>query len=336
MHTDYTIIQWLAFFLIYCFIGWCYESIYVSIKHKRWVNRGFMRGPFLPLYGSGALVMLIATIPFRDNLLLTFLAGCVGATTLEYVTGVCMEAIFKIRYWDYSNRRFNFQGHICLAATLAWGAFTILMIRFIHAPIEDFVLGLPQVIMSAITTVVTGICIADFAVSFKTALDIRDVLVKLEEVREEMERLQKRMDVIIAFAEDRREQAVLNTYERLDELTDSLEARFAQIKDLREKLDARITEEVKEISDGLKERSVEWKEKSEAYKEELDELLIKFRVNMEKRFELLHRKGFLRRDMLLNNPMLKSRYFKNSLEDIKNAAREAAEEIRKRRKNRKK
>lgn len=336
MHTDYTIIQWLAFFLIYCFIGWCYESIYVSIKHKRWVNRGFMRGPFLPLYGSGALVMLIATIPFRDNLLLTFLAGCVGATTLEYVTGVCMEAIFKIRYWDYSNRRFNFQGHICLAATLAWGAFTILMTRFIHAPIEDFVLGLPQVIMSAITTVVTGICIADFAVSFKTALDIRDVLVKLEEVREEMERLQKRMDVIIAFAEDRREQAVLNTYERLDELTDSLEARFAQIKDLREKLDARITEEVKEISGGLKERSVEWKEKSEAYKEELDELLIKFRVNMEKRFELLHRKGFLRRDMLLNNPMLKSRYFKNSLEDIKNAAREAAEEIRKRRKNRKK
>jgi len=325
MHTDYTMIQWVAFFLIYCFIGWCYESAYVSIKHKRWVNRGFMRGPFLPLYGSGALVMLLVTIPFRDNLILTFLAGCVGATALEYVTGVCMEAIFKIRYWDYSNRRFNFQGHICLAATLAWGAFTILMTRFIHTPIEDFVLGLPQAVVSIVTTFVTGICVADFAVSFKTALDIRDVLVKLEEVREEMERLQKRMDVIIAFAEDSREQAVLNTYERLDELTDSLEARFARIKELREKLDARITEEVKEISDGLKERSTE-------YKEELDELLIKFRVNTEKRLELLHRKGFLRRNMLLNNPMLKSRYFKNSLEDIKKAAGDAAEEIRQKRK----
>ena len=340
MHTDYTMIQWVAFFLIYCFIGWCYESAYVSIKHKRWVNRGFMRGPFLPLYGSGALVMLLVTIPFRDNLILTFLAGCVGATALEYVTGVCMEAIFKIRYWDYSNRRFNFQGHICLAATLAWGAFTILMTRFIHTPIEDFVLGLPQAVVSIVTTIVTGICVADFAVSFKTALDIRDVLVKLEEVREEMERLQKRMDVIIAFAEDSREQAVLNTYERLDELTDSLEARFARIKELREKLDARITEEVKEISDGLKERSAEWKEdwkeKAEEYKEELDELLIKFRVNTEKRFELLHRKGFLRRNMLLNNPMLKSRYFKNSLEDIKKAARETAEEIRQKRRERKK
>lgn len=306
-----------------------------------------MRGPFLPLYGSGAIVMLLVTIPFRDNLLLTFFAGCVGATALEYVTGVCMEAIFKIRYWDYSNRRFNFQGHICLAATLAWGVFTILMTRLIHAPIEDFVMGLPQMAVSTVTTLVAGICIADFAVSFKTALDIRDVLIKLEEVREEMERLQKRMDVILAFAEDSKEQAVLNTYERLDELTDSLEERFAHVKELRAKLDERISQELKEFSDELKERSEDWKtkseerkedwkEKSEAYKEELEELRINFRINTEKRFQLLYRRDFLRRDMLLNNPMLKSRYFKNSLEDIKKAAREAAEEMKQKRKSSKK
>lgn len=325
MITNYTMIQWGAYFLIYCFIGWCYESAYVSIKHKRWVNRGFMRGPFLPLYGSGAIVMLVVTIPFRDNLLLTFLAGCVGATALEYVTGVCMEALFKIRYWDYSNRRFNFQGHICLAATLAWGAFTILMTRFIHTPIEHFVLGMPQIVVSIVTTLVTGVCIVDFTLSFRTALDIKDVLVKLEEVREEMERLQKRMDVILAFAEDSREQAVLNTYERLDELTDSLEARFAQIKELRTKLDERITQDIKGFSDELKE-----------YKEELEELRIKFRVVTEKRFQLLHRKDFFRRDMLLSNPMLKSRYFKNSLEDIKKAARDAAEEIRQKKRDKKK
>ena len=336
MITNYTMTQWVAFFLIYCFIGWCYESIYVSIKHKRWVNRGFMRGPFLPLYGSGAIVMLVVTIPFRDNLLLTYLAGCVGATALEYVTGVCMEALFKIRYWDYSNRRFNFQGHICLAATLAWGAFTILMTKFIHAPIEEFLLGIPQIVVSTATTIVAGVCIADFAVSFKTALDIRDVLVKLEEVRDEMERLQKRMDVILAFAEDSREQAVLNTYERLDELTDSLEERFVHIKELRAKLDERVSQELREFSNELKERSEDWKEKSEEYKEELEELRIKFRVNVEKRFELLHKKGFLRRDMLLSNPALKSRYFKNSLEDIKKAAMEAAEEMKQKKKNKKK
>lgn len=308
MNSTYTAIQWVAFFLIYCFIGWCYESLYVSIRHKRWVNRGFMRGPLLPLYGSGAIVMLVVTIPFRDNLLLTYLAGCVGATALEYVTGVVMEALFKVRYWDYSTRKFNFQGHICLEATLAWGAFTILMTRFIHAPIEAFVLGLPQNLVSVVTVLISVLSIADFSVSFKTALDIRDVLIKLEEVRDEMERMQKRMDVIIAFAEDHREKVVHNTYERLDELTEALEERFKNIKDLRDKLELRgVSEDIKE--------------KSEAFKEEMEELRIRFRIDMEKRMQLLNRRDFFRRDMLISNPTMKSRHFKNALEDIKKAAR---------------
>ena len=108
-------------------------------------------------------------------------------------------------------------------------------------------------------------------------------------------------------------------------MTDSLEARFAQIKELRAKLDERITQDIKGFSDELKE-----------YKEELEELRIKFRVATEKRFQLLYRKDFFRRDMLLSNPMLKSRYFKNSLEDIKKAARDAAEEIRQKKRDKKK
>lgn len=308
MNSTYTAIQWVAFFLIYCFIGWCYESLYVSIRHKRWVNRGFMRGPLLPLYGSGAIVMLVVTIPFRDNLLLTYLAGCVGATALEYVTGVTMEALFKVRYWDYSTRRFNFQGHICLEATLAWGAFTIIMTRFIHTPIEAFVLGLPQAVVSVITVFVSVLAVADFSVSFKTALDIRDVLVKLEEVRDEMERMQKRMDVIIAFAEDKREKVVHNTYERLDELTEALEERFKNMKELRDKLELRgVSEDIRE--------------KAEEFKEEVEELRIRFRIDMEQRMQILNRRDFFRRDMILSNPTMKSRHFKNALEDIKKAAR---------------
>ena len=123
-------------------------------------------------------------------------------------------------------------------------------------------------------------------------------------------------------------------------------------------MDDKITQELKEFSDELKERSEDWKEdlreksedwkvkseerkedwkkKSEEYKEELEELRIKFRVVTEKRFQLLYRKDFFRRDMLLSNPMLKSRYFKNSLEDIKKAARDAAEEMKQKKKDKKK
>ena len=94
---SYTVAQWLFFFYFYCFFGWCFESSYVSLRKRHPVNRGFMRGPFLPLYGSGAIMMLVVSMPFQSNILLTYIAGCIGATILEYVTGVTMEALFKMR-----------------------------------------------------------------------------------------------------------------------------------------------------------------------------------------------------------------------------------------------
>ena len=134
----YTMTQWLFLFYFYCFLGWCVEATYVSLKEKppHWINRGFIRGPFLPLYGSGAIMMLVVSAPFQHNIWLTYVAGCLGATVLEYITGVAMEVLFKVRYWDYSNQPFNFQGHICLGTTLAWGFLTILMTRVIHKPVE--------------------------------------------------------------------------------------------------------------------------------------------------------------------------------------------------------
>jgi len=352
MEMPYSLVQWIGFFFIYGFLGWCYEATYVSIKHKKWVNRGFMRGPILPLYGSGAILLLFVTIPFRDSLILMFIAGAIGATALEYVTGVAMEALFKVRYWDYTNRRFNFQGHICLAATTLWGFFAIVIVKVIHRPIENMVFALPETLVEVIVMILSVLSVADFALSFKAAWDIRDVLIKLEEVQREMERLQKRLDVILAFAEDSREQVVMNTYERLDELTDTLEERFAHMKELREKLDARLEEDWKEFTEEIKERSEEWKEQSEerkearkekaeayraewqqkadGYKDELDALRVNFHVIMEKRFQLLHHKDFFRRDMIRNNPVMVSKQFKEALEDLKRAAREKVDEVKRR------
>ena len=113
-------------------------------------NRGFMRGPFLPLYGSGAIMMLVVSIPFQGSIALTYVAGCVGATVLEYVTGVTMEALFKVRYWDYSNQKFNFQGHVCLGTSLSWGFLTILMTEVVHVPIEKFVLSIPSQVLTVL------------------------------------------------------------------------------------------------------------------------------------------------------------------------------------------
>ena len=83
--------QWILFFFLYSFMGWVWESCYVSLKERRLVNRGFMHGPFLPLYGSGAVIVLFCTMTVQDHVVLVFLLGMAGATALEFVTGVVME-----------------------------------------------------------------------------------------------------------------------------------------------------------------------------------------------------------------------------------------------------
>lgn len=181
---NYSIIQWLFFFYFYSFCGWCFESTYVSIRTKKLTNRGFMRGPFLPLYGSGGLMMLVASAPFRSNIVLTYVAGVIGATMLEYVTGVAMEKLFKVRYWDYSKRKFNFQGQICLSSSLAWGFLTIAMTHFVHEPVEKLVLAIPNNILTSITVCLSFVLAGDFTLAFKNALDMRDILIMMSKVRE--------------------------------------------------------------------------------------------------------------------------------------------------------
>lgn len=305
---SYTMEQWLFFFYFYCLFGWCFESSYVSLKNRHPVNRGFMQGPFLPLYGSGAIMMLVVSIPFQDNIFLTYLAGCIGATVLEYVTGVTMEALFKVRYWDYSNQIFNFRGQICLSSTLAWGGLTILMTHVIHKPIERTVLAIPESILTAVVYVVTICVVVDFTLSFKAAIDLRDILVKLEDVREEYERIQKRLDVIIAVSneelEARRQQLQEKRRQyssRLDELTDGIEERLSEIKQ-------RVQEDVTTYPEHVR--------------EEIMELRTKYRLIVEKRLQLVHLRDFYKRHLIKGNPSMVSKRFKEALQELKESVDE--------------
>lgn len=176
-----------------------------------------MRGPFLPLYGTGAIMMLVVSMPFQNHLFLTFLAGVIGATVLEYVTGVVMEALFKVRYWDYSDQKFNFQGHICLSSSLAWGGLTILMTEVIQKYVEKAVFLIPSTILSVVTLLLTCYIVSDFTLSFKAAMDLRDILIKMEKAKEELKHLQKRLDVLIAISENEWEE---KRQERMEEFAD--------------------------------------------------------------------------------------------------------------------
>ena len=194
MYT-YGLPQWLMFFYLYCFAGWIFESAYVMLRMKHFVNRGCLRAPMLPLYGTGAVVMLWVSIPVRGNLVLTYLAGVIGATVLEYVVGVGMEALFKVKYWDYSKQKIQFRGYICLSSSLFWGVLTIALVRFLHSPVERFVLRQPDWLAFTGVSLFTAGFACDLAVSAKEALNLRKVLVAMEKLRAEMDEVQRELSL---------------------------------------------------------------------------------------------------------------------------------------------
>lgn len=222
--------NWLVYFYFYCIFGWVFESLNVSIRQRKWVNRGFMKGPWLPLYGSGALVILLSTLPFKDYPVAVYFAAAISATLLEYVTGVAMLALFKVRYWDYRYRKIQFQGHICLVSTIVWGFLGLLMVYIIHPPVVKLVNSWNQEVVSILTFVITICIVYDFANAFREAMDLRALIIQVEKLRHRMEEalaekreeLEQRMDDI---REERKEQ--------FEERLEYIEQRIADAREQR-------------------------------------------------------------------------------------------------------
>ena len=180
-----------------------------------------MHGPMLPIYGSGALVVLISTIGVRENILLIFLFGMTAATLLEYATGAVMERLFHVRYWDYSNQKFNLHGYICVTSSLCWGCFSVLLVRVIHVPVENAVLKFPLMAADGIALVLAVAATADLTQSFNEAMDLKRILMQLEESKAQIHRLEERLKAASAeVMEDyrKRYEAVAEDYrKRTDE-----------------------------------------------------------------------------------------------------------------------
>lgn len=122
---------WFLWFILYSVIGWAYESLICSISNKKLINRGFLNGPYCPIYGSGALLVILVLGKIRNPLWL-FLLGAVLCCLLEYIASYAMEKIFHARWWDYSKRRWNIHGRVCLLGAVVFGLFSVILIRELH------------------------------------------------------------------------------------------------------------------------------------------------------------------------------------------------------------
>ena len=308
--------QWILFFFLYSFMGWVWESCYVSLKERRLVNRGFMHGPFLPLYGSGAVIVLFCTMTVQDHVVLVFLLGMAGATALEFVTGVVMESIFHVKYWDYSHQKLNLKGYICPAASLCWGCFSVLMVYVVHPPVQSAVLMLPERAAAAAAAVLTVGTAADFILSFREALDMKQLLAQVEKTRQQFRRLQDKlyqaaggMTVMDKVHLDKRmEKKLFGRAAYLEKIRTGRRMRAKQLEELSAKIETVIKGSLPPKLSG---RAAEkWRQDLAEIKENIFREFQKMNERSDRRY--LHIAQMLRR-----NPTAVSGKFKETLDELK-------------------
>ena len=307
--------QWLAFFYIYCFCGWIFESAYVSLKSRRLVNRGFLRLPMLPLYGTGAIMMLWVSIPVQDNLLLVYLSGFLAATALEYVTGWTMERLFKMRYWDYSDQPFNINGYVCLGSSIAWGFLTILLTEVIHKPLERFVLDADPTVELCILAVVTVLFVTDTIQSVKAALDLGRALEAMTKMKAELEEMQVQLALLKAEAADRAEAMRSEAVDRAAALRDEAEAFRNETADRAEILRNEAVDRAAALRDDMVSRAVAFMPKGAVG--DMTALVKQLSALYEKRNRLANHSTFYRRRLLRDNPTAFSKRFEDALKELR-------------------
>lgn len=172
----YKLSQWILIFFIYSFLGWIWESTFKSIKQKKLVNRGYLNGPWLPIYGFGAIIILYVTLPFKNDNLLIFILGMISASVFELVVGYVMEKLFHARYWDYTKIPFNIKGYIALPVSILWGFFSLILVNLIDAPVYDLVSNIKFHYLYVIDAFLLVLLVVDTILSTIQALDLKVVL----------------------------------------------------------------------------------------------------------------------------------------------------------------
>ncbi len=147
-------------FVIYSIAGWIYETILCSVEHKRFVNRGFLNGPYCPIYGFGAVLDILILGDIQNPVLL-FISGAFVTCTLEYITSWGMEKLFHARWWDYSERKYNINGRVCLIGAVVFGAFSVFLIKFLHPAVSFCTSMLPDNVRTAVSAVLLVGMLAD-------------------------------------------------------------------------------------------------------------------------------------------------------------------------------
>lgn len=252
---EYTVYQLILLFFVYAFLGWCVEVCFQAVTTGKIVNRGFLNGPWCPIYGVGMVSVLLLLSPVSDHLVLLFLLGMLLCSLVELVVGWLLEKIFHTRWWDYTDRPFQLGGYICLEFSLMWGVAVTFTVRLIHPAIFAFVNFFPHLVGWILIGILCGAFVADFIVTLVTIVGIRKELGELQRVAGDLHLISDAISEKLATTtihagsrlEEQREvfeQKTEETRARLEERKESMEQRNMQ---MRQRLGSRVTETLQEL-----------------------------------------------------------------------------------------
>ncbi len=169
--------EYMLYFFIYAFLGWICESIYCSFLQKKVINRGFLNGPLCPVYGVGALIVIMSLWSYRDSMIAVFVLGMILTSVVEYITATILEKLFHAKWWDYSNYKFNIHGKICLLNSTMFGVLSVVVIKFIHPFILNMLDKMDNRLLGVFTVLLTIVAIIDFII---TAQALNSLTMKLD------------------------------------------------------------------------------------------------------------------------------------------------------------
>lgn len=235
-------------FVIYSVLGWLIEVIVVGIGTKKLVNRGFLIGPYCPIYGTGSIMMILLLNKYKGDYLALFVLGTTVCSILEYLTSYIMEKLFKARWWDYSNDKFNINGRICLRNAVAFGVLGTVLVEFVNPFVQSLVLKLNGIAFYIICAVLFVIFVTDVSISFnvmnkvkKFAFEARkdntfEITKKVKEMLQEHGFLTKRLasaypnlvSMVKTKKEElsrKKEEAVTYVKEKVEEVKEEIETK---------------------------------------------------------------------------------------------------------------
>ncbi|WP_303803818.1 putative ABC transporter permease [Ruminococcus flavefaciens] len=187
--TALTIYRTACYFVIYAFLGWCLEVVYQAVEHGKFINRGFLNGPYCPIYGFGVILVCYSLEPIKENIVVLYVGSVLLTTFLELITGFLLEKVFAQKWWDYTRERFNLKGYICLKFSLLWGVACLVTVRLIHPLTVKFVNDIPHTLGIILLSLILSGFLSDTIITVFAIIHIKRRLVILEGISSEMRKI---------------------------------------------------------------------------------------------------------------------------------------------------